>query len=60
MLWLLKGLLRDEEAATTSEYAILVALIAAVVVAAIGSLGNTVNNVLYSDINSILAAVSGS
>lgn len=60
MLWLLHRLLRDEEAATTSEYAILISLIAAVVVAAISTLGNTVNTVLYSDINSILAVVSGS
>lgn len=60
MLQHLTALFRDDEAATSSEYAILVALIAAVVVMAISSLGNTVNTTLYSNINSMLAAVSGS
>jgi Flp pilus assembly pilin Flp len=60
-MWrLLKCVAVDIEGASSSEYAILVALIAAVVIMAISGLGTTVNTVLYSNINSIMAAVGGS
>lgn len=60
MLRFLKCFAKEDKGATSSEYAILVALIAAVVVMAISGLGTTVNTVLYSNINSIMAAVGGS
>ena len=43
MLTQLKKLLRDEEGATAVEYGLMVALIAAVIVAIVGFLGNDVH-----------------
>ena len=45
MIRLLKLLIRDNEAASAVEYAVLIALIAAVIVFSVQRIGNTVNNV---------------
>ncbi len=60
MVECLTALWSEDEATSAMEYAILVSLIAAFVVFAIKGLGNTVNTVLYSNVNSIIGAASGS
>lgn len=48
MIKTLKALLRDEEGATMVEYALMVALVAAVAVAAVTALGKNVSTVFNS------------
>lgn len=48
MIKTLKSLLRDEEGATMVEYALMVALVAAVAVAAVTALGHNVSTVFNS------------
>lgn len=48
MLNTLKSLIRDEEGATMVEYALMVALVAAVAVAAVSTLGHNVSTVFNS------------
>ncbi len=53
MLKTLKALLRDDEGATMVEYGIMVALIAAVCIIIVGTLGKNVSNT-FSSVNASL------
>jgi pilus assembly protein Flp/PilA len=53
MLNILQALLRDDEGATMVEYGIMVALIAAVCIIIIGTLGQNVSNT-FSSVNASL------
>ena len=44
MIQKIKNFVKDEEGATAVEYGLMVALIAAVIVVAVGTLGGTVNS----------------
>jgi len=61
LIRLLKLLIRDNEAASAVEYAVLIALIAAVIVFSVQRIGNTVNNV-FANVGSAIenAAPKGS
>ena len=54
MVTLLKKIWRQEEGASLVEYGLLVALIAAVCIVAVGILGGTINGV-FENINAALA-----
>jgi pilus assembly protein Flp/PilA len=60
MLTRLFRLCRDEDAATAVEYAVLLALILIVIIAAINSLGNTSSGVWNTDTSRITTAIGGS
>ncbi len=49
----LKAFIRDDDAASAIEYAMLLALIAAAIILTVQSLGGTLNNV-FSNVDSIL------
>ena len=57
MIRLLKLLIRDNEAASAVEYAVLIALIAAVIVFSVQRIGNTLNNVFANVGSTIESAV---
>ena len=57
MIRLLKLLIRDNEAVSAVEYAVLIALIAAVIVFSVQRIGNTVNNVFANVGSAIESAV---
>lgn len=59
MIRLTRALFNDERAATTSEYALLIVLIAAVIILAVQGLGSTMNT-LYFNVNSAISAAVGS
>ena len=59
MIRLLKLLIRDNEAASAVEYAVLIALIAAVIVFAVQRLGNTLNT-SFAAVDSAISASVGS
>lgn len=56
MLNMFKSLIRDEEGATMVEYGLMLGLIAAVCIAAVTTLGTTVNGI-FTYINTQLAGV---
>ncbi len=58
MLNKIRTLIRDEEGATAIEYGLMAALIAAVIVAAVASLGETVRTT-FETIDSKLSAGTG-
>ena len=51
----LKRFMKEDEGATAIEYGLLAALIAAVIVAMVGTLGQTVNQA-FTDVNAGIAA----
>jgi pilus assembly protein Flp/PilA len=53
MLDTIRGLLRQDDGATMVEYAIMVALIAAVCITVVGTLGQSVNNA-FANMNASL------
>ena len=53
----LKMFMQDEEGATAVEYGLIVALIAAVIIGAVGILGGTLNTV-FTNINTALLPVA--
>jgi len=57
LIRLLKLLIRDNEAASAVEYAVLIALSAAVIVFAVQRIGNTLNNVFANVGSAIESAV---
>ncbi len=59
MIRLLKLLIRDNEAASAVEYAVLIALIAAVIVFSVQRLGNTLNT-SFATVDSAISASVGS
>ena len=59
MIRLLKLLIRDNEAASAVEYAVLIALIAAVIVFSVQRLGNTLNT-SFAVVDSAISASVGS
>ncbi len=60
MLQRLAGLLRDEDGPTAAEYAMLLALLVAVVITAVQAVGNTTSGLWSSDANTIITAIGGS
>lgn len=60
MLQRLAGLLRDEDGPTAAEYAMLLALLVAVVIMAVQALGNTSSGIWSNDTNKITTAIGGS
>jgi pilus assembly protein Flp/PilA len=54
---LLARFLRDESGPTAAEYAVLLALIIMVLMAAIGSVGNSTSAIWVNDVNKISSAV---
>ena len=60
MLQRLARLLRDEDGPTAAEYAMLLALLVAVVIMAVQALGNTSSGIWSNDTNKIITAIGGS
>ena len=60
MLQRLAGFFRDEDGPTAAEYAMLLALILAVVITAIQAVGNTSSGLWSSDTSKITTAIGGS
>ncbi|MBV8487985.1 MAG: Flp family type IVb pilin [Planctomycetaceae bacterium] len=60
MLQRLAGLLRDEDGPTAAEYAMLLALLVAVVIMAVQAVGNTSSGIWSNDTNKITTAIGGS
>ncbi|HKM53063.1 MAG TPA: Flp family type IVb pilin [Isosphaeraceae bacterium] len=60
MLQRLAGFFRDEDGPTAAEYAMLLALILAVVITAIQAVGNTSSGLWASDTSKITTATGGS
>lgn len=56
----LRGLIRDDEAATTSEYAIMLVLIICAVIAAVNAVGNSTAQGWSKNVNVISTALNGS
>jgi len=60
MRYTILRLLREEEAVTAVEYAILLALIVVAVMTAIDAVGNTSSGIWADDTNRITSAIAGS